>query len=103
MNKFYFLALTLIFGATFVLNAQPANPTFENPSFENWTAGKPDGWSPLNYASPVDEDGNPMLAVEQVTTGASDGTSYLKVRSYNVLNTTSPVEFPNGVYGSYVY
>ncbi len=103
MNKFYFLALALIFGANSTINAQEPNPTFENPSFENWTSGMPNGWTSLNYATPVNEDGIPMLAVEQVTTGASDGTSYLKTTSYNVMNSTNPIEFPNGVYGSYVY
>lgn len=94
MNKFYFSALMLIFGATSALNAQAPNP-----SFENWTSGEPDGWTSLNYASPTDEDGNPMDVVEQIT----DGSSYMKISSYNVINSTNPTEFPDGVYGSYVY
>lgn len=97
MNKIYLSALALIASAS--ISAQ-----ILNPGFENWTAGEPTDWITLNGAVAVGDvtDGNSNILVPAVeeTAGATEGSSYLRLNSFNLANSTDVTNFPNQDYGS---
>lgn len=84
-----------------------------NLSFETWATGVPDSWDyfgagvHMNSFSMVgdveDGNGNPVTPSVEVTTGATDGNSYIKMTSFELLNSSQPGQFPDGPYGSLNY
>lgn len=96
MKKIYLSALALVLGVG--INAQVSNP-----SFESWTAGTPDDWSTLNAVTGIgtvtDENSNPVMPALQVTTGATDGNSFITLTSFNLAGSTNS-QAPDGDYGS---
>src|SRR4051812_15902157 len=62
MKHFYSIVLSLAFGA---LSAQSG---LSNMSFENWTAGFPDGWDGFG-------------TITQKTSGAQHGNSYCELKT----------------------
>lgn len=97
MNKIYLSALALIASAT--ISAQVTNP-----GFENWSTGTPDDWTTLNGAVAVgdvtDGNSNTVAPVLEVTSGATEGMSYIRLNSFNLANSTDATNFPNQDYGS---
>src|SRR5690554_6150617 len=96
MKKIYLSALALVLGVG--INAQVLNP-----SFENWTTGEPDNWTTLNMATSIgtltDENSDPVMPALEVTTGATDGNSFITLTSFNLSGSANP-QVPNGDYGS---
>src|SRR5690554_6385183 len=96
MKKIYLLASALVLGVG--INAQVLNP-----SFENWTSGTPDDWTTLNVATVIgtvtDENSDPVTPALEVTTGATDGNSFITLTSFN-LAASSNTQVPDGDYGS---
>lgn len=99
MKKIYLSALALVLGVG--INAQVLNP-----SFENWTTGEPDDWTTLNLATTIgtvtDENSDPVTPALEVTTGATDGNSFITLTSFNLSGSANP-QVPNGDYGSIAY
>src|SRR5690554_1628 len=99
MKKIYLSALALVLGVG--INAQVLNP-----SFENWTTGEPDDWTTLNLATTIgtvtDENSDPVTPALEVTTGATDGNSFITLTSFNLSGSTNQ-QVPNGDYGSIAY
>jgi hypothetical protein len=94
MKKIYFSALALIVGASFTLNAQVLNP-----SFENWTTGNPDDWTTFNPISAAGDLTN--TPATQENTSPTDGNFYIKLTSFILSNTIDATNAPNGNYGSF--
>ncbi|RFC53144.1 T9SS type A sorting domain-containing protein [Brumimicrobium aurantiacum] len=95
MKKIYFSALALI--ATASINAQVLNP-----GFESWTNDEPDDWNTLNILTTLGDvtDGtNPLTPATEVTTGATEGSSYIELTTFNLANSTDPTNAPDGDYG----
>src|SRR5690554_7386131 len=95
MKKIYLSALALVLGVG--INAQVLNP-----SFENWTTGEPDDWTTLNMVTSIgtvtDENSDPVTPALEVTTGATDGNSFITLTSFNLSGSANP-QVPNGDYG----
>src|SRR5690554_1351695 len=96
MKKIYLLASALVLGVG--INAQVLNP-----SFENWTSGTPDDWTTLNVATVIgtvtDENSDPVTPALEVTTGATDGNSFITLTSFNLAGSSN-TQVPDGDYGS---
>ncbi|WP_107037623.1 T9SS type A sorting domain-containing protein [Brumimicrobium mesophilum] len=97
MNKIYLSALALL--ASAAISAQ-----ISNPSFENWTAGEPDSWVTNQAFSSNGDVTDGSMTVEpstEMTSGSTNGSSHIKLTSFNMANTTDATNFPNGDYGAY--
>lgn len=97
MKKIYFLAATLLMSAGVFAQT--------NLGFESWTNGNPDGWTTYNAATTIGDvtDGaNSVIPAAEETTGATEGSSFLKATSFNLTNSTDVTNYPNGNYGSRV-
>ncbi|PKR80013.1 hypothetical protein CW751_12375 [Brumimicrobium salinarum] len=96
MKKIYLSALALVLGVG--INAQVSNP-----SFENWTTGTPDDWTTLNAVTGIgtvtDENSDPVTPALEVTTGATDGNSFITLTSFNLAGSSN-TQVPDGDYGS---
>ena len=99
MKNIYLSALTLFIGFS-------ATTQIINPGFESWTTNAPDGWFQLNvisdYGDITDENGATILPAQQITTGSTEGTSYIKLTSFN-LNASTAIIYPDGEYGSKIH
>ena len=96
MKKIYYtiLSVLLINGAAAQMN---------NSSFENWTGNNPNGWSTnnnsVNVATVKDDGGNAVVPVAKVSSGAIHGSSYAKLTTHNITNSTIPAVV-NGDHGA---
>lgn len=105
MKKIYLSALALTFGLFSVAQS--------NLSFENWTSGTPDNWDyygtgqHMNSFSLIgdveDGSGNPVVPSTEQTTGATAGNSYIRMTSFEFVNSSQPGQVPDGPYGSINY
>lgn len=98
MKKIYFLTASLLMSAGVFAQT--------NLGFESWTNGNPDGWTTLNVFTTfgdVTDGANPVIPAAEETTGATEGSSFLKATSFNLANSSNTQQVPNGDYGSVVF
>lgn len=104
MKKVYLSALAIAAGLFVTAQGPPPpNPSFENGSFEDWTSGAPDGWTAnaILLGSNGATISNPANPITEETTGATDGSSFIRLETFELSDSPIP-QIPDGVTGATV-